>query len=153
MLDGNDQQTFYSIRELYDLAQSGKKPILFWVGAGVSSWCGYPRWEELSQNIANNFKKYEKGYNDKRELLNNLLEQGEYPLFFQECRNINKSRYYEALIKSFRPLRGISPVYGRFITRILSINPLYIVTTNIDECLEKNLPNRNASKYRPATLY
>ncbi len=141
MLDGNDQQTFYSIRELYDLAQSGKKPILFWVGAGVSSWCGYPRWEELSQNIANNFKKYEKGYNDKRELLNNLLEQGEYPLFFQECRNINKSRYYKALIKSFRPLRGISPVYGRFITRILSINPLYIVTTNIDECLEKNLPN------------
>ena len=84
MLDGNDQQTFYSVRELYDLAQSGKKPILFWVGAGVSSWCGYPRWEELSENIANNFKKYEKNFNDKRDLLNNLLEQGDYPRFFQE---------------------------------------------------------------------
>ncbi len=141
MLDGNDQQTFYSVRELYDLAQSGKKPILFWVGAGVSSWCGYPRWEELSENIANNFKKYEKNFNDKRDLLNNLLEQGDYPRFFQECKNINKSRYYDTLIKNFRPLKRISPVYDRFITNILSINPLYIVTTNIDECLEKNLPN------------
>ena len=87
MLDGNDQQTFYSIRELYDLVKLDKKPVLFWIGAGASSWCGYPRWEELSEIIGRRFKKYEKGYNDKQELLKELTLEGKYPDFFQECKN------------------------------------------------------------------
>ncbi|MFA4916457.1 MAG: SIR2 family protein [Syntrophales bacterium] len=140
MLDGNDLQTFYFLRELCDLAQSDKKPILFWVGAGASSWCGYPKWEELSDIIAREFSKYEIKYRNNQALLVQLLSDGEYPEFFQECKNINSKRYYTILAKCVTSSRSTSPVYNRFIDDLLFIKPLYIVTTNIDELLEKNLP-------------
>ena len=48
MLDEHDPDTGPALRLLVDLVLSQNKQVLLWIGAGVSSWCGYPRWDEVA---------------------------------------------------------------------------------------------------------
>jgi hypothetical protein len=66
MLDGNDTQTFHSLRILYDTIADNSRSIAFWIGAGTSSWCGYPRWDDLARIIHSGFIRYEHRYNKKK---------------------------------------------------------------------------------------
>lgn len=136
MLEGTDKQTFHSIRLLVDSVKESKKPLLFWVGAGASAWCNYPLWDELANIFHSQFLKYEANYNKAFAL--GLLELKKYPDFFQLCQAINRQRYFSILADSFKP-QPPTPVYKRFIETLRSIKPLHILTTNIDECLEKNI--------------
>jgi hypothetical protein len=51
MLDGNEKQNFYSLMRLRDVVVEGSKPLVFWLGAGTSRWCGYPSWDELGAQL------------------------------------------------------------------------------------------------------
>jgi NAD-dependent SIR2 family protein deacetylase len=136
MLDGNDIQTFYSLRQLYEVLKENKKPLIFWVGAGASSWCGYPLWFALAEIFHSNFLKTEAQY--KEEVGNNLIKTQKFPEFFQYCKNTNKQKY-NLLLTNFTKPKSITPVYSRFLENLRSISPLYIITTNVDEMLENNL--------------
>ena len=137
MLDAKDKQTLCSLRLLNDLVRQSSKPVLLWVGAGASAWAGYPLWGELAESFHRQFLKYEAGYNKAGGL--QLLDAKQYPRFFQLCRDTQDTRYYKTLAESFGPKKA-EPVYERFIGALAALQPLQIVTTNIDEMLEHHIP-------------
>jgi len=138
MLDPNDKQTTCSIRALRDIAREQKSPLIFWIGGGVSKWCGYPLWRELADTFHSKYLRSEGRYDKSRALT--LLESGPLPEFFQLCQSTDRKLYYQQLADSFTP-RPFRPVYSRFLELVRRNEPLRIVTTNVDEMLEQNLPN------------
>src|ERR1700683_1546825 len=137
MLDVKDEQTLFSLRLLNDVVRQSSKPLLLWVGAGISAWAGYPLWGDLAESFHSQFLKYEGGYDKTRAL--QLLDAKEYPRFFQLCRDTHDARYYKTLADLFSP-KTVQPVYKRFIGAGAALQPLRIVTTNIDEMLEHSVP-------------
>lgn len=136
MFDGNDRETFHSIQILKDVASRGDKPIIFWIGAGASFWCGYPRWKELAEKLHSEFIKYEHVYNKEHAAI--LLDEEIFPKYFSYCFSISKARYYKELVGNLSP-KEMTPVYGRFVSVLSDIEPCSIITTNVDQCLEGHL--------------
>jgi len=136
MLDGNDTGTFYAIRLLRDTVSEGRKPIIIWAGAGVSKWCGFPLWNEVALRFHTTYRKSELNY-DRLEG-QRLLENESYSELFELLRKSNPKIYRRELAATFRS-RVPTPVYGRFLDIVRPLQPLYIITTNIDETLEHNL--------------
>jgi SIR2-like domain len=136
MLAGEDKETLCSLRLLRDSARGSLKPLLLWIGAGVSAWSEYPLWGELADNIHSVFLKYESKYEAGRA--NALLSGKKFPSFFQLCKETSSQRYYSELVRNLGP-RPVPPVYRRFIKTVEAQLPLFIVTTNVDEALECNL--------------
>ncbi len=137
MLDATDPETFRAVELLCHEARSGEKPLAIWVGAGASSWCGYPRWVELAGTAHKEFARYETTYDRSAGLA--LLSALDYPGLFQLCRDASSSRFYRLLSDSFST-RPVTPLYARFVAAIRAIAPSYLLTTNVDELLEQNLP-------------
>lgn len=137
MIDSTDIATVRSIRLLFDEVRRGGKQIVIWVGAGASSWCGYPRWPELAEKFHSDFIRYEPHYDAVRGL--DLLQAKQFPELFQVCRTTNNQRFYQLLSANFAP-RLPTPVYRRFADALGAISPLFVLTTNVDELLEKNFP-------------
>ena len=140
MFDAKDTQTLYSLRELQRIAAENVRPVVLWVGAGASKWLGYPLWNELAEKFHKEYAQYEKAY----DLIDGwrLLSANDYPGFFSYCKTTDSQRYYRLLAKIFGA-RAISPVYRRFVSLLGQLNPLYLLTTNVDESLEKTLPQAN----------
>lgn len=136
MLDASDKNTLYSLRQLRDCSRLTSKPVLYWIGAGASAWCGYPLWGELAGQFHRTFLRSESLY-DRKEATDRL-ERREYPALFELCKKANPKRYSVELVRAFGS-RDPTPVYSRFIDIMRNINPLYAVTTNVDECLEHNI--------------
>jgi len=124
------------MRLLCDTLHESNKPLVFWLGAGVSKWCGYPLWGELADKLHSCFLKYEPTY-DKQNAIT-LLKENNYPDFFDLCKTNNKKKYFSFLAKEFAPQKT-TPVYERFVNILNEIKPLQIITTNVDEKLEASL--------------
>lgn len=137
MIDANNIETVHSIRELFDHIPDKSKHIVFWVGAGASSWCGYPRWPELAEIFHSQYVRYEPAYDAKTGLT--LISTKKFPELFQACRDISAQRFYSLIVSSF-PAREPTPVYQRFANTLRGVSPSCIITTNVDELLEKQLP-------------
>lgn len=137
MLDGSDKTTFYSLRLLRDLVAERQKPIIIWAGAGVSMWCGFPSWQETASRIQKAYRRFEPKYNKVEG--QRLFEQALFPELFELLRQTNAQRYRQELAALFAS-RTPTPVYGRFLRIINALKPLQVVTTNVDEMLEHNLP-------------
>lgn len=137
MLDTSDIATVRAARLLFDQVGRSGNSFALWVGAGASSWCGYPLWPELADKFHSDFLRYETEYDGSRGLA--LLEAESFPELFQACRDINVHRYNGLLSSSFAP-QELTPVYRRFIKAVGQIAPTCVLTTNVDELLEKNLP-------------
>jgi phage FluMu protein gp41 len=137
MLNGDDQATFYALRQLRDVVESREKPIIIWVGAGVSKWCRFPTWDETAEHLHRAYIKLEHQYDKNKGQA--LISEGKLPEAFEIFRQVNQTRYNRKLAYLFGP-KGLTPVYSRFLSIIRHITPLQIVTTNIDETLEKRLP-------------
>lgn len=140
MLDASDSETTVALRELTELARSGKKPIVVWVGAGASSWSDYPRWDELAQSIHAQFSRLEAGYDRRAGAA--LLSSKEYPKLFQLCKTANVGRFNAFLANAFEA-RPAGPVYQRFIGALGRLSPRAIITTNVDGLLDGSLPETN----------
>lgn len=137
VLDGKDKETFHAIHLLTDSIKNGTIRPLLWLGAGASAWCGYPLWDALATDIFHvEFLRYESLYD--KETATKLLEAKNYPEFFKKCKEWNENRYFSILAKTFQP-KPPAPVYQRLLDTLQGIAPLFIVTTNVDECLESNL--------------
>lgn len=135
MLNADDPETVFAMRTLASVAAHGKRPIVFWVGAGASRWLGYPSWKDLCLQIR---KKYYlvPGFDNRRAV--ELLNKQNYPAIFQMCRELDSGSYNRFIVDAFAPRTGRS-VYRKFVELLEAITPLFVVTTNVDEALEKNL--------------
>lgn len=134
MFDTSERQTQAALLELRDLRHAGKNVVL-WLGAGVSRWAGYPLWNELAQQLHSNFLRTEPNYEEERAA--RALEV-DLPLLFSLCRKINSGKFYDILAANLL-IRNEEPVYRRLIQQLSDISPLSIITTNVDERLERSL--------------
>jgi hypothetical protein len=137
MLNANDPQTVVSLRQLRSIVQSGKRPIVFWVGAGASRWLGYPSWKQLALSIRRDFATNTAGFDNSRAL--ECLNREDFPAVFDLCRTVDEARYNRFIADSFTP-KVPTEIYRKFITLLSGITPLFILTTNVDEALERQLP-------------
>ena len=113
------------------------RPFIIWVGAGVSSWAGYPFWLDLAAKMHTIFSREERDYD--KVLSSKLLKEDKYPELFEQMRIVNQRRYFTFLSEKFRP-QPASGVYKRFIKALSKLPNVYIVTTNVDEALEHGFP-------------
>lgn len=141
MLDGKDRETFCNIRLLRDCVKESTKPIVLWIGAGASAWCGYPLWPEFAEKVHSEFRKYESSY-DAYTAIDLLKTKDNYPSLFSLCKSTNSKRFFSAIENTFSAKRP-SSVYKRFIEILAGIQPCYILTTNVEHCLENNLVGIN----------
>lgn len=138
MLAGHDSETFLSLRLLHDVVAEHRKPLVLWVGAGVSMWGGFPSWQETASLLASKFRRHEPKYDPAEG--QRLLREEKFPELFELLRKTNPQNYRRELASIFAS-RVPPPVYRRFLTTLAGIAPLQIVTTNVDEMLEHNLPD------------
>ncbi len=137
MLNATDQATFLSVRELRRSVQEAQKPLVYWIGAGTSKWLNYPLWKELARQLRREFSKFVEGYNN--EQARKLIETNSFPAFFQRCRDLDQARYYRFLSNAFLPVPETA-LYTRFTEALGRTKPLHVLTTNIDEALERPFP-------------
>lgn len=133
----SDSGTFEALKALWGLKQRTNRPLIVWLGAGVSSWIGYKRWKELAEDFHRAYVKQMSSYD--RVSGSKLLERDQLPEVFQLCRDCDEQYYFRLLAGSFPPVKS-SPLFDRVIRDLKSISPTRIVTTNIDEALERRLP-------------
>lgn len=133
----NDQETHKALSSIAAVARDQTRSFIIWVGAGVSSWAKYPSWKDLAAQMHTAFSREERNYD--KVFSSRLLEETKYPELFEQIRTANQSRYFKYLSDQFRP-QHVTGVYKRFIKALCKIPNVYIVTTNVDETLEHNLP-------------
>ena len=138
MLDATDQGTFLAIRELQRSIQESNKPLVLWVGAGASKWLGYPLWKEVALDLRKDFFKYVPNFDNNAAI--KLIDAGSFPRFFQLCRDLDRERYYRFLSDAFLP-RPDTQLYLRLIEAVEKIDPVRILTTNVEESIEQRFPN------------
>lgn len=133
----SDQETYKALNSITAVARDQTRPLIIWVGAGVSSWAKYPFWKDLAAQMHTVFSREERNYDGG--FSSRLLEGAKYPELFEQMRTANQSRYFTFLSDQFRP-QHTTGVYKRFIRTLYKIPNVYIVTTNVDEALEHSLP-------------
>lgn len=136
MLDTSEAATRTALNDLFDRCKGGTEPFIFWIGAGVSRWCGYSSWQDLAARFHSEYSK--KCSNYDRKIGATALASNNYPALFQLCKEADPIFYYETLSQQFPP-KTRSPVYRRFVAAINTLNPKFIITTNIDNLLEQSL--------------
>ena len=136
MINTDQIKTVRAARELLEEVARSDRRLVYWVGAGASAWAGYPLWNDLSDIAHRTFSHYESGYDSQYGL--ELLQSGNYPTFFEKIKSASPQRY-NRLIKDQFTIREPTPVYSRFLSAISSIQPIRLITTNVDEMLEKGL--------------
>ncbi len=99
-------------------------------------WSGFPNWKETAEQVLRSYRRYERGYD--KESGQKLFEQEKFPDLFESFLQSNPKRYHQELAGRFT-LRTPTPVYKRFLGIVSQLQPLQIVTTNVDEMLERNL--------------
>ncbi len=108
------------------------------MGAGASRWLGYASWEDVARQLRKVFfQEHLPGFNNDRAMA--LIGKREFPALFQMCRDLDPAIYHKFIVDSFTP-RQLTAVYADFVSLLGKINPLSVVTTNVDEMLEKSLP-------------
>ncbi len=86
MLDGTDKETIHALHLLTDVASRSDKPLVLWLGAGTSKWCGYPLWRDLADTLHSKFQRYEASYD--ASAANLAIELERYPDLFQQCKDL-----------------------------------------------------------------
>lgn len=137
MLNADDPETVISLRRLRAVAAEGTRPLVFWIGAGSSRWLGYPSWEELTRGLRKDFSGNVAGFDNQQALV--LISQQKFPTIFQMCRDLDEPRYHRLIASAFLP-RTAPEAYRKFIESLAGIEPLFAVTTNVDEALESHRP-------------
>lgn len=137
MLNADDRETQVSLAQLRQVISERSRPIVFWIGAGASRWIGYPSWKDLALELRREFATYVASFDNSTAL--QLINKEFYPELFQLCKDSDSARYHRFLTNAFLPKQVTEP-YKKFIGLLSKIAPLYVLTTNVDEVLEHNLP-------------
>jgi hypothetical protein len=83
------------------------------------------------------FLRNESAYD--RVAATNALGIGDYPTVFEHSRAASSQRYFAMLTEALGP-KPMKPVYDRFLTALRRIEEASVLTTNVDEALERSLP-------------
>ena len=134
-----DQETFNALNALDSAIRSRGRPLVVWLGAGASAWAGYPLWSDLAERMHRRFAREVSTY--AKNTGSALLGAGEYPKLFQEMRTSNSALYFSCLVGAFA-YRQPNPVYCRLLRALQQVEPTGIVTTNVDESIERHLSGR-----------
>jgi hypothetical protein len=137
MLNADDPESIISQQQLKKIVTAETRPLVLWIGAGSSKWLGYPSWKELTLQLRREFASSTAGFNNDRAL--ELINKREFPRVFQLCKDLDSARYYRFIAEAFLP-RVQTQAYKKFVNFLAEINPLYVLTTNVDEVLEHSLP-------------
>lgn len=132
----SDIQTYASLQALTDAAETGQRPIVFWIGAGASAWAGFPMWQDLASKMHSKFVRTASGY-DKQAAFRAIEEQ-KYPTAFTQMKDADRAAYFRDLASTFSVAKP-TPVYARMLRSLEKIRPLHVLTTNVDEALERSL--------------
>ena len=132
-----DQETYGALQAIDTLIGTSARPLVLWIGAGASMWAGYPSWLDLTSQMHSRFSREEHAYD--KSSASKLLSEGNYPEVFECMKAANRFKYNASLAQSLRP-RDMTEVYRRFLSSLQDIAPLYVVTTNVDEALERHMP-------------
>lgn len=136
MLNADDPTTHPAVQRLARIATTNERPIVLWVGAGASSWLGYPPWEELTRALRRSFFREVHGFDNDRAMTH--IDKKEFQAVFQMCKDLDPPAYRKFIVDSFVP-REQTNVYKTFVGLLQKISPLFLLTTNVDEMLEKSL--------------
>ncbi|MCW0233262.1 MAG: hypothetical protein OJJ21_06670 [Ferrovibrio sp.] len=100
MLDWKSENTYVALRKLVDLLEERRRPVVVWIGAGVSKWSGYPLWDEMADDFYKKFSRHQVGFDKTKasELKNKTL-----PAFFDYCEKSNPEMYRRMLAETFSP--------------------------------------------------
>src|ERR1700737_4216881 len=128
-------ENFAAIKSCVEAVRDSQKPVLFWIGAGASAWCGLPLWSQLAEQMYRRFQSQLE--QRQRTVAQNALDAQQFPAFFSLCRAQNPQLYFRIVIDELRPPAQFPPVYARFTKAICATKPTQIVTTNVDQCLEQ----------------
>ena len=131
-----DRETFKALNALSSLVDGGEKPLVVWLGAGASAWAGYPLWKRLAEMMHSRFARETDSY-EKTEA-SALLESMAFPKLFQYMHVCDSAVYFSCLVDAFA-YRKPTPVYTRLLKVLGRIQPTCILTTNVDESLERHL--------------
>jgi SIR2-like domain len=135
VLRSDDPETAFAVRSLRDTVRCGK-PLVLWIGAGASSWCGYPRWAEMADHFHSAFLTSEPTYDVGAAVA--ALDAPDLPQFFEICASASIQRYRRMLAGAFASKQA-DATYRRFLSATESLPIVRLVTTNVDETLEHNL--------------
>ena len=136
-----DPETRRALNALESTVVSRRRPLVVWLGAGASAWTGYPLWGQLADQMHRRFAREVDGY--VKETASSLLTRMAYPELFEEMRSSDSSLYYSCLADAFAP-RQSTAVYDRLLRGLKRIEPAYVLTTNVDESLERHLSGPEA---------
>lgn len=132
-----DSDTSKALNSLMRLATEKQKPIVFWLGAGSATWAGYPLWQSLTSRLHTTFSRSSSTYAGEEAA--NELQRQEFPAVFERMLKADKNLYFDQLSNALEP-RPITEVYSRMIRGLKKMRPIFVLTTNVDETLERLLP-------------
>ncbi len=131
-----DETTRAAINALMTSVKEPQRPIVFWLGAGVSAWADFPLWKDLASKMHSDFSRTVTTY-EKAAAAEGLASEN-FPAVFQQIQEADSSRYFNEIAQTFKPT-NVGPVYSRMLRALEKMQPLHILTTNVDEALEKSL--------------
>ena len=134
-----DQETLNALNALRSVVERSHSRLVIWLGAGASNWAGYPLWNELAEGMHTRFSREVSTY--AKETATSLLAAKSYPELFQEMRNSDSTLYFSCLLSAFA-YRKPTPVYFRLLRALERMSAISILTTNVDESLERHLCSR-----------
>jgi hypothetical protein len=140
MLNADDPDTRISLNLLRKTVIADGKPLVLWLGAGVSVWAGLLQWKELARQLHRNFSLQSVNYPKEKAKL--ALQEARYPEVFQMCRRSDLGMYNSQLAELLHA-DSVPKRYLDFVAKIQSAGCRYLITTNADELLEQNLPSVN----------
>jgi hypothetical protein len=97
----------------------------------------YPLWSTLASTLHTQFSREVSAYDSKAATAALQLEQ--FPDVFELMRVADEQLYFSALVRAFSR-REVTPVYARLLAALTRITPISVLTTNVDETLERTLP-------------
>ncbi len=136
-----DLETKQALHALETLVVSRRRPLVVWLGAGASAWAGYPLWDALADRMHLRFAREAGNY--AKDTASSLLAERSYPELFEEMRTSDSTLYYSCLTDAFAPQQA-TPVYERMVRALDRIKPTNVLTTNVDESLERHLSGPEA---------
>lgn len=117
------EKIYQHIRDLTKASKNGK--LVFFVGAGISRLSDYPQWGELVNEFnVHLYGKPKEGNYSSDEYLR-------IPQIFYDVEG--EEAYDKVLENVFSVDKSTNPIHDK----ILSMNPVHIITTNYDNLLEK----------------
>jgi hypothetical protein len=137
MLNSASTETVFALRNFKRVVVSGR-PIVWWIGAGASRWAGFESWKDLARRMRSHFHKNQPNFDNTAG--KNRISTEDYPGLFELCKQANPQEYRRFLVDAFRP-KSRSAAYDRFISKLIEIHPSFVITTNIDEELERSISN------------